>query len=143
MLEADPAAKIPRKERTRQDGGKRSRTNSEEVTTRCQRVRSHTAVVEDQATTASIQKIICSESGLGGVQNDATDGVSLEESRLGYYSCSEVETEDKPQTAVLITAMDECMTGGSSGTEMLKLRRTGPIEKDREMIGRGACLKSE
>lgn len=64
-------------------------------------------------------------------------------SRLGSYFCIEVETEDKPQTAVLITAMDECMTGGSSGAEMLKLRKTGPIEKDRGMIGRGACLRTE
>jgi hypothetical protein len=46
-------------------------------------------------------------------------------SRLGCYFCKAVETEDKPQTVELITAMGECMTGGSSGAGILKLRKAG------------------
>lgn len=75
VLEADPAAKYrgkgePNRQKIVKDEeqGSNNPILADSI---------HAAVVEEKSVTASSQKIICSESGLKGVQNDATDGVSL------------------------------------------------------------------
>jgi hypothetical protein len=75
FLEADPAAEYWGKgEPNRQEMVKDEQRGSNDPMPAGS---IHTAVVEEKSMTASSKKIICSESGLEGVQNDATDGASL------------------------------------------------------------------